>query len=104
MLQSIAHSIRSSEACKFQFLQFEYMLRKVMEQEERTNKLSSLRHVVDMAGYEINPFTMVFVSSGTLAYYSQLFHFENYPELVSDRWIWSKLTQQHKLFRWLQWT
>lgn len=36
-----------------------------------------------MTGYEINPFTMVFVSSGTLAYYSQLFHYENYPELVS---------------------
>ncbi|CAI2355910.1 unnamed protein product [Caenorhabditis sp. 36 PRJEB53466] len=82
-VESIAHSIRSSEACKFQFLQFEYMLRKVMEQEERTGKLSSLRHIVNMDGYEINPFTMVFVTSGTLAYYSQLFHFENYPELVT---------------------
>ncbi|PIO56892.1 hypothetical protein TELCIR_21707 [Teladorsagia circumcincta] len=47
-----------------------------------------------MTGYEINPFTMVFVSSGTLAYYSQLFHYENYPELVNPvdivniaRWI-----------------
>ncbi|CAB3400786.1 unnamed protein product [Caenorhabditis bovis] len=82
-IESIAHSIKSSEACKFQFLQFEYMLRRVMQQEEKTGKLSSLRHIVDMNGYEINPFTMVFVSSGTLAYYSQLFHFENYPELVS---------------------
>uniref|UniRef100_A0A8R1E3M8 CRAL-TRIO domain-containing protein n=1 Tax=Caenorhabditis japonica TaxID=281687 RepID=A0A8R1E3M8_CAEJA len=82
-VESIAHSIRGSEACKYQFLQFEYMLRKVMEQEERTGRLSSLRHVVDMNGYEINPFTMLFVSSGTLAYYSQLFHFENYPELVT---------------------
>lgn len=82
-VESIAHSIRSSEACKFQFLQFEYMLRKVMEQEERTGRLSSLRHIVNMDGYEINPFTMVFVTSGTLAYYSQLFHFENYPELVT---------------------
>lgn len=82
-VESIAHSIRSSEACKFQFLQFEYMLRKVMEQEERTGCLSSLRHIVNMDGYEINPFTMVFVTSGTLAYYSQLFHFENYPELVT---------------------
>ena len=26
---------------------------------------------------------MLFVSSGMLAYYSQLFHFEHYPELVS---------------------
>ncbi|EFP10034.1 hypothetical protein CRE_20818 [Caenorhabditis remanei] len=82
-VESIAHSIRSSEACKFQFLQFEHMLRKVMEQEERTGRLSSLRHIVNMDGYEINPFTMVFVTSGTLAYYSQLFHFENYPELVT---------------------
>lgn len=55
-----------------------------MEQEERTGCLSSLRHIVNMDGYEINPFTMVFVTSGTLAYYSQLFHFENYPELVSS--------------------
>ncbi|CAI4228254.1 unnamed protein product [Auanema sp. JU1783] len=82
-VESIAHSIRSSEACKYQFWQFEYMLRRVMKQEEKTGKLSSLRHVIDMHGYEINPFTMLFVSSGTLAYYSQLFHYENYPELVS---------------------
>ncbi|CAI5456232.1 unnamed protein product [Caenorhabditis angaria] len=81
-VESIAHSIQSSEACKYQFLQFEYMLRQVMKQEAKTGKLSSLRHIVDMNGYEINPFTMVFVTSGTLAYYSQLFHFENYPELV----------------------
>lgn len=26
---------------------------------------------------------MLFVSSGTLSYYSQLFHYENYPELVN---------------------
>jgi hypothetical protein len=31
---------------------------------------------------EINPFTMIFVSSGTLSYYSQLLHYDNYPELV----------------------
>lgn len=36
-----------------------------------------------MSGYEINPFTMLFVSSGTLSYYSQLFHYDNYPELVN---------------------
>lgn len=82
-VESIAHSIQSSQACKYQFWQFEYMLRKVMAQEEKTGCLSSLRHVVDMNGYEINPFTMLFVTSGTLAYYSQLFHFENFPELVT---------------------
>ncbi|KHJ77242.1 hypothetical protein OESDEN_23138 [Oesophagostomum dentatum] len=37
-----------------------------------------------MSGYEINPFTMIFVTNGTLAYYSQLFHYENYPELFSQ--------------------
>lgn len=36
-----------------------------------------------MNGYEINPFTMLFVSSGTLSYYSQLLHYDNYPELVN---------------------
>lgn len=36
-----------------------------------------------MNGYEINPFTMLFVSSGTLSYYTQLFHYEHYPELVN---------------------
>jgi hypothetical protein len=36
-----------------------------------------------MRGFEINPFTMLFVSSGTLSYYSQLFHYDNYPELIS---------------------
>uniref|UniRef100_A0A914E1E5 CRAL-TRIO domain-containing protein n=1 Tax=Acrobeloides nanus TaxID=290746 RepID=A0A914E1E5_9BILA len=58
------------------------MLRRVNKQEEESGKLSSLRHIIDMTGYEINPFTMIFVSSGTLSYYSQLFHYENYPELV----------------------
>ncbi|WKY14756.1 hypothetical protein Q1695_000354 [Nippostrongylus brasiliensis] len=82
-VESIAHALQSSQACKYQFWQFEYMLRKVMAQEEKTGRLSGIRHVVDMNGYEINPFTMVFVSSGTLAYYSQLFHYENYPELVT---------------------
>uniref|UniRef100_A0A1I7XGB9 CRAL-TRIO domain-containing protein n=1 Tax=Heterorhabditis bacteriophora TaxID=37862 RepID=A0A1I7XGB9_HETBA len=81
-VESIAHSIQSSQACKYQFWQFEYMLRTVMAQEEKTGRLSSLRHIIDMNGYEINPFTMLFVSSGTLAYYSQLFHYENYPELL----------------------
>ncbi|XGW30302.1 hypothetical protein V3C99_009353 [Haemonchus contortus] len=93
-VESIAHAIQSSQACKYQFWQFENMLRKVMAQEEKTGRLSAIRHIVDMNGYEINPFTMVFVSSGTLAYYSQLFHYENYPELVTPvdivniaRWI-----------------
>lgn len=82
-VESIAHALQSSQACKYQFWQFEYMLRKVMAHEEKTGRLSGIRHIVDMTGYEINPFTMVFVSSGTLAYYSQLFHYENYPELVN---------------------
>uniref|UniRef100_A0A0K0D5Z0 CRAL-TRIO domain-containing protein n=1 Tax=Angiostrongylus cantonensis TaxID=6313 RepID=A0A0K0D5Z0_ANGCA len=82
-VESIAHALQTSQACKYQFWQFEYMLRRVMEQEEKTGRLSSIRHIVDMSGYEINPFTMIFVSSGTLAYYSQLFHYDNYPELVT---------------------
>jgi len=82
-VEGIAHGMRSSEACLFQFWQFEHMLRRVNRQEESSGKLSSLRHVIDMNGYEINPFTMLFVSSGTLSYYSQLFHYENYPELVT---------------------
>ncbi|CAD5229525.1 unnamed protein product [Bursaphelenchus okinawaensis] len=66
-VEYIAHSLKSSDACRFQFWQFEHIL---------------LRHIVDMNEYEINPFTMLFVSSGTLQYYSHLFHYENYPELV----------------------
>lgn len=51
-------------------------------QEEKTGRLSGIRHIVDMTGFEINPFTMVFATTGNLNYYSQLLHFENYPELV----------------------
>ncbi|GMT32998.1 hypothetical protein PFISCL1PPCAC_24295, partial [Pristionchus fissidentatus] len=94
-VETLAHTEKSSSSVKFQFWQFEYMLRLIMAQEAKTGKLSALHHIIDMAGYEINPFTMLFVSSGTLAYYSQLFHYENYPELVSPgsmvniaRWIW----------------
>ncbi|EYC45138.1 hypothetical protein Y032_0437g1453 [Ancylostoma ceylanicum] len=82
-VESIANVLQSSLVCKYQFWQFEYMLRRVMEQERKTGRLSSIRHIIDMTGYEINPFTMVFVTNGTLAYYSQLFHYENYPELVT---------------------
>ncbi|KAI6173827.1 CRAL-TRIO domain and GOLD domain-containing protein [Aphelenchoides besseyi] len=82
-VEYIAHGMRSSEACRYQFWQFEHMLRRVNKQEEATGRLSSLRHIVDMNNYEINPFTMLFVSSGTLSYYSNLFHYENYPELVN---------------------
>jgi hypothetical protein len=81
-IEGIAHSIRSSAAIRYQFWQFEHMLRHVMKQEEQTGKLSSLRHIVDLTGYEINPFMMIFVSSGTLSYYSNLLHYENFPELV----------------------
>uniref|UniRef100_A0A7E4VUH0 CRAL-TRIO domain-containing protein n=1 Tax=Panagrellus redivivus TaxID=6233 RepID=A0A7E4VUH0_PANRE len=81
-VEGIAHALRSSAACKYQFYQFEHMLRQVNIQEEATGKLSSLRHIVDLTGYEINPFMMLFVSNGTLSYYSNLFHYENYPDLV----------------------
>ncbi|CAJ0566955.1 unnamed protein product, partial [Mesorhabditis spiculigera] len=82
-VESIAHTIPSSFTCKCQFWQFEQMLRKVMAHEEKTGKFSSLRHIIDLSGYDLNPFTMLFLSSGTMAYYTQLFHFEHYPELVS---------------------
>ncbi|KAH7714102.1 CRAL/TRIO domain-containing protein [Aphelenchoides avenae] len=82
-IEGIAHGMQSSQACRYQFWQFEHMLRRINQQEEKTGKLSSLRHIVDMNGYEINPFTMLFVSSGTLSYYTQLFHYEHYPELVN---------------------
>uniref|UniRef100_A0A0N4ZP67 CRAL-TRIO domain-containing protein n=1 Tax=Parastrongyloides trichosuri TaxID=131310 RepID=A0A0N4ZP67_PARTI len=82
-VDTIAHGMRSSQSCILQFYQFEHMLKCVNKQEAKTGRLSSLRHVIDMSGYEINPFTMLFVSSGTLSYYSQLFHYENYPELVT---------------------
>lgn len=82
-VEALAQAIPSSQSIKCQFVQFEHMLRLVNKQEERTGKLSGLRHVVDMTDYEINPFTMAFVSTGTLTYYTQLLHYENYPELVS---------------------
>ncbi|VDL75446.1 unnamed protein product [Nippostrongylus brasiliensis] len=63
-VESIAHALQSSQACKYQFWQFEYMLRKVMAQEEKTGRLSGIRHVVDMNGYEINPFTMAMMPAG----------------------------------------
>lgn len=81
-IEGIAHCIRSTAAIRYQFWQFEHMLRRVMKQEEATGKLSSLRHIVDLTGYEINPFTMLFVSSGALSYYSNLLHYEHFPELV----------------------
>ncbi|KAL7080254.1 hypothetical protein ACQ4LE_000971 [Meloidogyne hapla] len=81
-VEAIANGIRSSESIKCQFWQFEHMLKRVNKQEKLTGRLSSIRHVIDMTGYEINPFTMLFVSSGTLSYYSQLLHYDNYPDLV----------------------
>ena len=81
-IEGIAHVLRGSAACRYQFWQFEHMLRRVNKQEKETGKFSSLRHIVDMTDYEINPFTMLFVSSGSLSYYSNLFHYEHYPEVV----------------------
>nr|CTP81039.1 Bm2157 [Brugia malayi] len=52
-------------------------------EEQKTGRLSGLRHIIDLNGYEINPFTMIFATNGNLAYFSQLLHFDNYPELVS---------------------
>uniref|UniRef100_A0A914RRS6 CRAL-TRIO domain-containing protein n=1 Tax=Parascaris equorum TaxID=6256 RepID=A0A914RRS6_PAREQ len=52
-------------------------------EEEKTGRLSSIRHIIDLTDYEINPFTMIFVTNGNLSYYSQLLHFDNYPDLVT---------------------
>uniref|UniRef100_A0A0R3RUG0 CRAL-TRIO domain-containing protein n=1 Tax=Elaeophora elaphi TaxID=1147741 RepID=A0A0R3RUG0_9BILA len=82
-VEAIAHTLRTSESIRLQFRQFEHMLRKVNQQENKTGRLSGLRHIVDLRGYEINPFTMIFATNGNLAYFSQLLHFDNYPELVS---------------------
>ncbi|VDK78667.1 unnamed protein product [Litomosoides sigmodontis] len=82
-VEAMAHTLRSSESIRLQFRQFEHMLKRVNQQEEKTGRLSGLRHIIDLNGYEINPFTMVFATNGNLAYFSQLFHFDNYPELVS---------------------
>jgi len=49
--KAIANGIRSSESIKFQFWQFEHMLKLVNKQEELTGRLSSIRHVIDMTGY-----------------------------------------------------
>ncbi|KAL3103391.1 hypothetical protein niasHS_002577 [Heterodera schachtii] len=81
-VEKIANGVRSSESIRSQFWQFEQMLRMVNRQERKSGLLSSVRHVIDMNGYEINPFAALFVSSGTLSYYSQLFHYDNYPELI----------------------
>uniref|UniRef100_A0A915P0S8 Uncharacterized protein n=1 Tax=Meloidogyne floridensis TaxID=298350 RepID=A0A915P0S8_9BILA len=50
-VEAIANGIRSSESIKFQFWQFEHMLKLVNKQEELTGRLSSIRHVIDMTGY-----------------------------------------------------
>lgn len=60
--EAIAHAMRTSESIRLQFYEFEHMLRCVNAHEARTGRLSSLRHIVDMAGYELNPFTALFVS------------------------------------------
>ncbi|VDK18041.1 unnamed protein product [Anisakis simplex] len=82
-VEAVAHTIQSSESLRSQFMQFEHMLKRVNKQEEQTGRLSGVRHIIDLNGYEINPFTMFFVTNGNLAYYSQLLHFENYPDLVT---------------------
>uniref|UniRef100_A0AAF5RTT1 CRAL-TRIO domain-containing protein n=2 Tax=Wuchereria bancrofti TaxID=6293 RepID=A0AAF5RTT1_WUCBA len=82
-VEAIAHTVRSSESIRLQFRQFEHMLKRVNQQEQKTGRLSGLRHIIDLNGYEINPFTMIFATNGNLAYFSQLLHFDNYPELVS---------------------
>ncbi|KAL3989544.1 CRAL/TRIO domain family protein [Acanthocheilonema viteae] len=82
-VEAMAHILRSSESIRLQFRQFEHMLKRVNQQEEKTGRLSGLRHIIDLNDYEINPFTMIFATNGNLAYFSQLFHFDNYPELVS---------------------
>ncbi|CAG9540983.1 unnamed protein product [Cercopithifilaria johnstoni] len=82
-VEAMAHTLRSSESIRLQFRQFEHMLKRVNQQEKKTGRLSGLRHIIDLNGYEINPFTMIFATNGNLAYFSQLLHFDNYPELVS---------------------
>ncbi|MFH4974152.1 hypothetical protein AB6A40_000861 [Gnathostoma spinigerum] len=82
-LEGLAHTVSSGFSIKCQFLEMEYCLRRVMEQEENTGRLSGIHHIVDLNGYEMNPWAMLFVSNGNLTYYSQLIHFENYPELVT---------------------
>ncbi|VDK66113.1 unnamed protein product [Onchocerca ochengi] len=82
-VEAIAHVLRSSESIRLQFRQFEHLLRRVNQQEEKTGRLSGIRHIVDLNGYEVNPFIMILTTNGNLAYLSRLLHFDNYPELIN---------------------
>ncbi|MCP9262926.1 hypothetical protein DINM_006294 [Dirofilaria immitis] len=91
---AIAHVLRSSESIRLQFRHFEHLLRRVNQQEKKTGRLSGIKHIIDMNGYEINPFIMILTTNGNLAYLSRLLHFDNYPELInpvemvnSPKWI-----------------
>ncbi|KAM3728532.1 CRAL-TRIO domain-containing protein [Dirofilaria immitis] len=93
-VEAIAHVLRSSESIRLQFRHFEHLLRRVNQQEKKTGRLSGIKHIIDMNGYEINPFIMILTTNGNLAYLSRLLHFDNYPELInpvemvnSPKWI-----------------
>ncbi len=81
-MQGLMHKFRSSEMLIYHFWLYEELLRMVNEHESRTGVLSALHFVVSMAGYDMNPFGMLFVTSGSMGYYTHLFHYEHYPELV----------------------
>lgn len=71
------------------------MLKMVVEREKMTGKMSGIHHIGDLEGYDMNPYSMLFASSGSLAYYTTLFHFQHYPELINPlcfikapRWVY----------------
>ena len=56
--------------------------------------MSGVHHVIDLTDFVINPFMMLFLNNGSLAYFTQLIHYEHYPELVT-------LTQIVNCARWM---
>ena len=52
-------------------------------QECATGRLSSVHHIIDLAGFEVSSAALQMVSGGALAYFMNLIHYEHYPALVT---------------------
>lgn len=78
----ILHKLTTTEMLLYSFWFYENLLEAVNDREAQTGYRSGIYLLMDVKGYEMNPWTIMFASNGTLAQLIQVFAYENYPEVV----------------------
>lgn len=68
----VLHKLTTTEMLLYNFYFYENMLKVVNDREAQTGRLSAIHSIMDIKGYEMNPWTIMFASNGQMAQLAQV--------------------------------